>query len=76
MIAPTQIRAARAMLGIPQSELAERSGISKTGLANIESGKADPKASTLTAIQRALEAAGIRFTEWGVELPEQPEKTS
>lgn len=57
------------MLGIPQSELAGRSGISKTGLANIESGKSDPKTSTLAAIRRALEEAGIRFIgDTGVEL--------
>jgi len=49
------------MLGLKQSELAERAGMSKTALINIESGSADPKASTLTAIQRALEAAGVEF---------------
>ena len=71
MITPAQIKGARAMLGLKQSELAERAGISKTGLINIESGSADPRASTLTAIQCALEAAGVVFTngaEPGVKL--------
>jgi hypothetical protein len=37
----------------------------KTGLINIESGDADPKTSTLSTIQRALEDAGIEFTNGG-----------
>lgn len=49
------------MVGLTQAELAERAGISKTGLNNIERGSADPKASTLAAIQRALEEAGVEF---------------
>jgi predicted transcriptional regulator len=61
MITPQQIRGARAMLGLTQAELAERAGISKTGLNNIESGGTDPKASTLRAIKAALEAAGVEF---------------
>jgi predicted transcriptional regulator len=61
MISPSQIRGARAMLGMKQTELAERAGISKTGLINIESGASDPKASTLQAVQRALESAGVEF---------------
>jgi transcriptional regulator with XRE-family HTH domain len=59
------------MLGLKQTELAEQAGISKTALLNIESGASDPKASTLTAIQRALEAVGVEFTngsEPGVKL--------
>ncbi|HEV7254777.1 MAG TPA: helix-turn-helix transcriptional regulator [Mesorhizobium sp.] len=61
MITPTQIRGARAMLGLTQAELARAAGISTTGLNNIERGDADPKASTLRAIQAALEAAGVQF---------------
>jgi predicted transcriptional regulator len=62
MISPSQIRGARAMLGLKQTELAKLAGISKTALINIESGASDPRASTLTAILRALEAAGVEFT--------------
>ena len=50
------------MLRITQAELAKRAGLSVTGLNNIERGSADPKASTLRAIQAALESAGIEFT--------------
>jgi transcriptional regulator with XRE-family HTH domain len=61
MIRPSQIRAARAILDWTQAELAERAGISKTGLNNIERGSSDPKSSTLAAIQRVLEEAGVQF---------------
>lgn len=50
------------MLGLTQAEAAKLAGLSTTGLNNIESGNVDPKASTLAAIQSALEAAGIEFT--------------
>jgi len=70
MITPQQIRGARGMLGLTQAELAERCVMSKTGLNNIERGLSDPKVSTLAAIQRALEAAGVEFIERGVRLKE------
>lgn len=69
MITPQQIRGARAMLGITQAELANTAGISTTALNNIERGAADPKASTLGAIQRALEAAGVIFVPGNGEGP-------
>ena len=68
MITPAQIRGARAMLGLTQKELAERAGLSATALVNIEIGASDPKASTLIAIQTALEEAGIEFLPNGVRL--------
>lgn len=68
MIKPEQIRAARALVDMSQSDLARMCRMSKTGIANIERGTSDPKASSLAAIQHALEEAGVRFTEFGVEL--------
>jgi transcriptional regulator with XRE-family HTH domain len=56
------------MLQISQAELAKRAGISKTGLANIEIGKADSRASTLVSIQRAFEAAGVEFINGGARI--------
>jgi predicted transcriptional regulator len=50
------------MLGLTQADLAAKAGISKTALIAIEAGTSDPKASTLSAIQKALEAAGVEFT--------------
>ncbi|PWV97056.1 helix-turn-helix protein [Phyllobacterium myrsinacearum] len=49
------------MLGLTQAELATLAGLSTTGLNNIERGLADPKASTLRAIQAALEAKSVVF---------------
>ncbi|MGU3541000.1 helix-turn-helix transcriptional regulator [Methylobacterium sp. A54F] len=65
MLTAAHIRAARALLDITQAELAERVGISKTGLNNIERGNADPKASTLAAIERYLAGVGIEFLNHG-----------
>jgi DNA-binding XRE family transcriptional regulator len=51
-----------------------KAGISKTGLINIENGSSDPKASTLVAITKAVEAAGVEFTNGdqpGVRLRKQ-----
>ncbi|AMB46890.1 helix-turn-helix transcriptional regulator [Methylobacterium sp. AMS5] len=63
MLTSAHIRAARALLDITQAELAERAGISKTGLANIERGASDPKASTLRALEQVLSGAGIEFLD-------------
>jgi predicted transcriptional regulator len=61
MISPSQIKGARAMLGLTQTELATAAGITKTALVNIETATSDPKSSTLSAIQKALESAGVEF---------------
>lgn len=64
MIRIEQIRAARALLGITQGDLAKQAGISLGTLNNIERGiQTDPKLSTMRAIQTALEAAGVEFTD-------------
>lgn len=69
MISPLQIRGARAMLSMTQASLASAAGISTTALNNIERGAADPKASTLSAIRRALEDAGVVFVDANGEGP-------
>ena len=66
MITPRQIRAARAMLDVKQKELAAAAGVSLATLNNIERGVADPRSSTLGAIERALDAAGVRASDDGV----------
>lgn len=65
MIEPSQIRAARALLGWKQTDLASASGVSEMSVKNIERGTTDPRASTLKAIQDALEVAGVVFLEAG-----------
>ena len=84
MITLEQIRAARAMLGLKQQELAAKAGISIGTLNNVERGvQADPKLSTLRSIRQALEAEGIAFTDSvdggiGVRLKKQscPERST
>ena len=65
MITPAQIRAARALLGWSQTELATASGISVISVKNIERGATDPRSSTLAAFQAAFETAGVVFLDPG-----------
>lgn len=65
MITPAQIRAARALLGWKQSDLAGKSGISEIAIKNIERGATDPRSSTLNAIQTAFDAGGVVFLDVG-----------
>ncbi len=58
----SQIRAARALIGAKQSDLAKAAGISLATLNNIERGVGDPRTSTLDAIVGALDGAGIEFS--------------
>ena len=60
------------MLGLTQAELAKLAGLSTTGLNNIERGLADPKASTLRAIQLALEKKSIVFVSDGQNVDGGP----
>jgi transcriptional regulator with XRE-family HTH domain len=69
MTTPEQIRAARALLDWTQGQLAAACGLSVTSLNDIERRKAKPRTKTQERIRRALEAAGVQFTEHGVELP-------
>lgn len=63
-----QIRAARALLNWSQTDLADRAGLSQTGIARIESGINQPNTSTLEKINQAFDEAGIEFiADRGVE---------
>ena len=61
MITPRQIRAARALLGWSQQQLADKAIVSLNAVTRLEKQKVDSRVSTLTAIQRALTKAGIEF---------------
>lgn len=69
MITPAQIRAARALLGWKQTDLAERSGVSEMSVKNIERGVTDPRVSTLGAMETAFREAGVIFLEPGAVSP-------
>ena len=76
MITAQQIKAARALLEWEQTDLVEKTGLSLGTVSNVERGS-DPRASTLTKIQRALESAGIEFTNGeapGVRLKSKKRK--
>jgi len=61
MINPAMIRAARALLGWKQTDLAEASGVALIVIKNIERSATDPRLSTMVRIEHAFEVAGIRF---------------
>jgi len=61
MITPRQIRAARALLGWSQQQLADKAIMSLNAVTRLEAGKVDPRVSTVTAIEKALVKAGIEF---------------
>ena len=56
-----QLRMARAAVGWGVRELAQKAGVTANTVTRIENG-ADAKQSTIQALQRALEAAGVEFT--------------
>ncbi len=55
ILKPSEIKAMRNRLGFSQSKLANLAGVTQAYIAKIESGKADPRFSTLERISKALE---------------------
>ena len=60
-ISPAQCRAARALLGWSQDELAQESKVAKATIANFEAGKRTPYGRTLDDLVGALDRAGVLF---------------
>ena len=65
MIRPVQIRAARGLVGLSQTELARRAKIGLATLQRIEAAHDELRGNiqTIEKLQKALEAAGIVFIE-------------
>jgi transcriptional regulator with XRE-family HTH domain len=63
MITARQIRAARALLGWSQQQLADRAIISLNALVRLERGSVDSRVSTLRSVQKALQQAGVEFLD-------------
>jgi DNA-binding XRE family transcriptional regulator len=61
-ILPAQCRAARALIDLSQKELAELAGVSWRTILSFESEQRQPIRATMAALQRALETAGVEFT--------------
>lgn len=69
MITPAQIRMARAALDMTVRGLANRAEVAPMTVNRIERGHVSPNRTTMAAIQRALEGAGIEFlNEDGVRI--------
>jgi len=65
MITPRQIRAARALLGWSQQQLADKAIVSLNALARLEKGSVDSRVSTFQAVEKALTKAGVEFLSAG-----------
>lgn len=65
MITGRQIQAARALLGWSQQQLADKAVVSRNALNRLENERVDARTSTVEAVRRALEDAGIEFLSDG-----------
>jgi transcriptional regulator with XRE-family HTH domain len=77
MFTKTTCRAARVLLNWQQTDLARKASIGLSTVINFEKGHHETKPENIAAMQRALEMAGIEFTNgegMGVRLV--PKKTS
>jgi transcriptional regulator with XRE-family HTH domain len=61
-ISPAQCRAARALLDMHQATLAAAANVSRNLIVGFEKARRMPGRNNLAAIQRALEEAGVEFT--------------
>ena len=67
-----QIKAARALIGWSQKDLADHADLSQTGIARLENGTHQPNTKTMNKIVRAFNKEGVTFTDNGVEKNEYP----
>ena len=68
-LSAAQCRAARALLGWSQDQLAAGSNVAKATIANFEAENRSPYGSTLLRLQEALSAAGVIFIDENGEGP-------
>ena len=61
-ILPSQCRAARGLVDLDQADLAAAASVTRNVIIDFEKGRRIPHTNNLAAIQRALEAAGVEFT--------------
>lgn len=70
LISARQVVAGRGLLNWTQQILAQKAGVGRSTVRNYESGRAAPRAASLTKIQEAFVRAGLRplhADEWGGE---------
>jgi transcriptional regulator with XRE-family HTH domain len=63
LLKPAQVRMARAGLDWSLEDLAEASGVHRNTISNFERGIYEGEPNSLAKIRRALEKAGIEFTD-------------
>jgi predicted transcriptional regulator len=61
MVTARQIRAARALLGWSQQNLADEAIVALNAVTRLERGEVDPRMSTMFAVEKAIRKAGIEF---------------
>ena len=61
ILAPPQVRMARAALGISVRELAGMSGVAESTILRFETGRGGILAANLDKVQTTLEEAGVSF---------------
>ena len=74
-VTAAQVRAARGLIAWSQTDLAKAAGVGKATVADFERGVREPIKNNLLAMERALEEAGVSFTngdEPGVKLRKAP----
>jgi transcriptional regulator with XRE-family HTH domain len=62
---PAQCRAGRGLIRWNQDDLAREAAVSVVTVRNFENEKSVPQRATLVVMQRAIEAAGVEFTNGG-----------
>jgi transcriptional regulator with XRE-family HTH domain len=62
-ISPAQCRAARSLVGMTQSQLAQAAGLGLSTIVDFERGRRKISKDALTAITHALDKAGVDFIE-------------
>ena len=60
-LTPAQSRAARGLVDWSQSKLAAEANLSESTVRDFEKGRRVPSINNLSAVQRALEVAGVEF---------------
>jgi transcriptional regulator with XRE-family HTH domain len=65
MITGEQVKAARKLVGWSQMTLGLEAGTNQQTVVKFERGESRTQVRTISALQRALEAAGVEFTNGG-----------